>query len=168
MLAFGRCPLHPVQVLSNLRLLHQTQYPASSTKLLHHVERRFATGDGNYSTWRLGSAHPWRRHVRVIVWKLLTFCCGLHTPPVILSKERLLHFSSDAYRLPEDNPFALPSDEEIFMLQEVERQQRTQIMESMRSLPVHMKSTFSSQIQATVVREVGLEHSIRKVEPKKR
>ncbi len=54
------------------------------------------------------------------------------------------------------------------MLQEVERQQRTQLMESMRSLPVHMKSTFSSQIQATVVREVGLEHSIRKAEPKKR
>lgn len=54
------------------------------------------------------------------------------------------------------------------MLQEVERQQRTQLMESMRSLPVHMKSTFSSQIQATVVREVGLEHSVRKVEPKKR
>ena len=79
-----------------------------------------------------------------------------------------MHFSSDAYRLHEDNPFALPSDEEIFMLQEVERQQRTQIMESMRSLPVHMKSTFSSQIQATVVREVGLEHSIRKAEPKKR
>lgn len=71
-------------------------------------------------------------------------------------------------REPEDNPFALPSDEEIFMLQEVERQQRTQLMESMRSLPVHMKSTFSSQIQATVVRQVGLEHPIRKVEPKKR
>jgi len=72
------------------------------------------------------------------------------------------------HRLHEDNPFALPSDEEIFMLQEVERQQRTQLMETMRSLPVHMKSTFSSQIQATVVREVGLEHSIRKAEPKKR
>lgn len=54
------------------------------------------------------------------------------------------------------------------MLQEVERQQRTQLMETMRSLPVHMKSTFSSQIQATVVREVGLEHPIRKAEPKKR
>lgn len=71
-------------------------------------------------------------------------------------------------RLQDDNPFALPSDEEIFMLQEVERQQRTQLMASMRSLPVHMKSTFSSQIQATVVREVGLEHTIRKAEPKKR
>ncbi|DBA67458.1 hypothetical protein WJX79_002798 [Trebouxia sp. C0005] len=70
--------------------------------------------------------------------------------------------------LHEDNPFALPSDEEIFMLQEVERQQRTQLMATMRSLPVHMKSTFSSQIQATVVREVGLEHPIRKAEPKKR
>ena len=54
------------------------------------------------------------------------------------------------------------------MLQEVERQQRTQLMETMRSLPVHMKSTFSSQIQATVVREVGFEHPIRKAEPKKR
>ena len=73
-------------------------------------------------------------------------------------------------RLPEDNPFALPSDEEIFMLQEVERQQRTQLMATMRSLPVHLKSTFSSQIQATVVREVGLEHTalVRKAEPKKR
>ena len=54
------------------------------------------------------------------------------------------------------------------MLQEVERQQRSQLMASMRSLPVHMKSTFSSQIQATVVREVGLEHPIRKAEPRKR
>ena len=71
-------------------------------------------------------------------------------------------------RLHEDNPFALPNDEEIFMLQEVERQHRTQLMATMRSLPVHMKSTFSSQIQATVVREVGLEHTIRKAEPKKR
>ncbi|KAL3139582.1 Cilia- and flagella-associated protein 100 [Trebouxia sp. C0009 RCD-2024] len=70
--------------------------------------------------------------------------------------------------VPEDNPFALPSDEEIFMLQDVERQQRAQLMATMRSLPVHLKSTFSSQIQATVVREVGLEHAVRKAEPKKR
>ena len=71
-------------------------------------------------------------------------------------------------RQAEDNPFALPSDEQIFMLQEVERQQRTQLMQSMRSLPVHKKSTFSSQIQATVIRDTGLEPPTRKSEPKKR
>ena len=54
------------------------------------------------------------------------------------------------------------------MLQEVERQQRTQLMQSMRSLPVHKKSTFSSQIQATVIRDTGLEQPTRKSEPKKR
>lgn len=54
------------------------------------------------------------------------------------------------------------------MLQEVERQQRIQLMAKMRSLPVHLKSTFSSQIQATVVKDVGLEHTVRKAEPKKR
>lgn len=71
-------------------------------------------------------------------------------------------------RQAEDNPFALPSDEQIFMLQEVERQQRTQLMQRMRSLPVHKKSTFSSQIQATVIRDTGLEPPMRKSESKKR
>ena len=53
----------------------------------------------------------------------------------------------------EDNPFQLPADEEIFMLQEDEKQRRMEEIKAQRALPVHMKATFSSQIQATVVRD---------------
>ena len=62
----------------------------------------------------------------------------------------------------EENPFALPSDEEIFMLQEDEKRRRSEQIRAMRSLPVYMKSTFSSQIQATVARDAGTTNAQRR------
>ena len=62
----------------------------------------------------------------------------------------------------EENPFALPSDEEIFMLQEDEKRRRSEQIRAMRSLPVYMKSTFSSQIQATVARDAGTANAQRR------
>lgn len=123
----------------------------------HHVKQRLAAGQ--HLSWARNSPRACCRHVG----SYFSFPCPCCATCETTDKNQVF-----AYRIKEDNPFALPSDEEIFMLQEVERQQRSQLMASMRSLPVHLKSTFSSQIQATVVREVGLEHTVRKAEPKKR
>ncbi|KAK9824216.1 hypothetical protein WJX72_008592 [[Myrmecia] bisecta] len=62
------------------------------------------------------------------------------------------------------NPFVLPNDEEIFMLQEEEKRRKQALIMSLKSLPVHLKPTFCSQIQATVARDAGgVKHSSSKL-----
>ena len=48
------------------------------------------------------------------------------------------------------------------MLQEDEKRRRSEQIRAMRSLPVYMKSTFSSQIQATVARDAGTANAQRR------
>jgi hypothetical protein len=49
-----------------------------------------------------------------------------------------------------DNPFAIPPDEDIFKLQEEQRQQRAILKAQLASMSVTDKTTFASRMQSTL------------------